>query len=98
MTLPFKHVFLVTLCGGMDDFPIGLHPTEEDARKFVEENPITEVPEPRPHRGWVAGTEDGPVMKAYRVAGIDMGHVLGYKIWKFEDGVLTRVDIAAWID
>jgi hypothetical protein len=37
-------IYLVLLMHGMDDFPIKLFTSEDDAKAFVEANPIVEKP------------------------------------------------------
>lgn len=83
-----KDKWLVVLCHSMDDFPIRLFSSYDDAAAFVKAHPIYTK-----GRDWWSGPA---VMEAYGIAGVDASTPLGFKIWHFKDGVPTGWETAAW--
>lgn len=85
--------WLVVLVHSIDDFPIRMCDTRDEAKSFVDANPIREG------EGLELGWESGPeVMAAYEVAEMDASTPMGFKIWHFVDGKPVEYEIAGWLD
>jgi hypothetical protein len=83
--------YAIALCGTIDELLVAVVSSEEDARRFIADNP------PRPVDGLNAA-QSGPLAHAMDVRGCGPSLVLGYVVTEVVDGVPQRSATVRWGD